>query len=434
MTNQTGRLLETQTTGAGRARILLSVGANQSAPAAYLSVYTPYWSSAPKALNLPEIPADAIVQEVTMPLTLDTYRIRVSDAQGNPIPQARVQLLEPFPMVDFTDANGLMQTRLPAGSTVEGHVFYQRNAEAFSFGNKTDASGIHEIGMFAPFRKQAKAWNESWGWDVRLFDSMGRPLVLEDVRLSSGGLNWTYRADRDGWVHAREIPNASINFSWTGYNYNYSFIINLNSAGSKLQMPLLIRVSDPVKAELGDSCYRIDLNVTDARRDPSLQVSARSSLGGGALPFTLDKTVQLQNNSGVRFSRILCVEQDTGFEIAASNTFERTALQIQLKVTASAAPVAAIYTKPPPPGVMEKSKAVEDPRRLETALILVYVLFALVVVLLAVHFKNRLIYYAQSILRFTYTSYKDRLEAEEGRRVEAQKKEDGKKGLPQLKR
>ena len=434
VTNQTGRLLEARTSGAGRARILLGVAANQSVPAAYLSVYTPYWSSAPKALNLPEIPADAIVQEVTMPLTLDTYRIRLSDAQGNPIAQARVQLTQPFPLVAFTDANGLMQTRLPAGRNVEGNVFYQRNAENFSFGSKTDASGIHELGMFAPFHKQAKAWNESHGWDVRLFDSMGRPLALEDVRLSSGGLDWVYRADRDGWVHAREIPNASVNFSWTGYNYTYSFDINLNSAGTKLQMPLLLTITDPAKAELGDSCYRIDVNVTDARRDPSLQVNARSSLGSGALPFTLDRTVPIQNNSGVRFSRILCVEQDTGFEIGASNTFERTALQIQLKVTASAAPVDANYTKPPPPGVLERGKVADDPRRLETALILVYVLFALVVVLMAVHFKNRLLYYAQSILRFTYTSYKDRLEAEEGRRVEAQKKEDGKKGLPQLKR
>jgi hypothetical protein len=283
--------------------------------------------------------------------------------------------------------------------------------------------------MFAPFRKQAKAWNDSYGWDVRLFDSMGRPLVLEDVHIYSGGLDWVYRADRDGWIHAREMPNASVNFSWTGYNYTYRFAVNLNSAGSKLQMPLLLRVSDPIKSELGDSCYRIDINVTDARRDPALQVGARSSLGSGALPFTLDKTAPMQNNSGLHFSRILCVEQDTGFEIGASNTFERTALQIQLKVTASAAPVAAIYTRPPPPGVLEKGKAVEDPRRLETALILVYVLFALVVVLMAVHFKNRLLYYAQSILRFTYTSYQNRLEVEEGRKVEAQKKEDGKKGL-----
>jgi hypothetical protein len=409
--NQNQKVLEEYTGLSGRARISLKVGANQSTPSAYLKIYTPYWASSPKAITLPDIPTANIEEEVTIPLVLSTYRLRIIDENGNPLQGVQVQISSPFPLSILSDANGFAQVRMPAGSNISGFAFYKKMAQNFSFVaqalNKSEEGKTYELLLKAPFKRKLDPWNKTWSWDARIFDSMGRPLMLETIWVSCQGMNFSFRTDRDGWVHLRQIPSENASFIWLAYNYTYVIPLNLSLAGPKLQMPLLISLSDPAKAELGESCYRIDVNVTDARNDPALKVNAKPLRGGIALPFTLDKRAIMQNSSGMHFSRILCVDADTGFEIIASNTFESTKLQIELKFTTAAAPVQPIYTKPPPPGVFGKSKAA-DSIRLETLLILFYVLFVLIVLLLAVHFKSKLIYYGQAILRFTYTSYQDR--------------------------
>ncbi|VVB57740.1 Uncharacterised protein [uncultured archaeon] len=399
------QLLEVPTNLAGRARILLPVGLNQSTPDAYISAYTPYWSSSPSDLNLPDRPTDIFDRSFSVPIELNTYRVRISDRIGNPVPLADVQFTQPYPLYRRTDPNGLAQVRFPPGLPVSGYVQYQGAGQFFTLDNASSATAI-EQDFNLPLARRINAWNQSFDWSAQLSDAMGRPLLTQPIALVSDYQNWTYLTDRDGRLYLRALPGENITLEWTGYNFTYRFPLNISRASTRLQMPLLINISDPAKDNLGDSCYRILINVTDRRKSPYLQVQARPINGSGALPFTLDKSVPLANQTGVQFTRILCVDTDTAFDIIAQNPYEQAQLQIQLKTAENFVPsVSSAYTQPPPPSLFVKSAARSTGDKIEIILILIYILFGLIALFMAMRFKQLLLYYAQSILRFTYISY-----------------------------
>ena len=403
------RVLEALTSLTGRARILVSVGTNQSTPSASLNVYLPYWSSAPTDLSLPDRPVDVFDRNFTLPFALNTYRIRLNDQIGNPVPLAEVQFMQPYPLYGKTDANGLVQVRLPPDRPVNGYIQFQGTGQLFSFGSLPLSSSAIEKDFGMPFAGRVQSWNDSFDWSPQLLDAMGRPLVLQPVDIRSGSQNWSYLSDREGRLFLRELPFENLTLETTSYNFTYRFPLNISRAGPRLQMPLLIHISDPAKDVLGDSCYRIRMNVTDQRQSPNLQVQARPINGSGTLPFTLDQAVPLSNRSGVQFTRILCVDVDTTFDIVAQNPFEQVDLQIQLKTTDNFVPPAtSVYAQAPPAGLFDKTAAKSDTGRIEIILLLVYVFFGLIAIFFAVRFKHLLLYYGQSILRFTYTFYKSR--------------------------
>lgn len=95
------------------------------------------------------------------------------------------------------------------------------------------------------------------------------------------------------------------------------------------------------------------------------------------------------------------------FDVLADNPFEQASLQIQLK-SMDEPPVKSIYTQAPPPGLMVKEVRPDDSRKVEMVLILFYVFLLLMILFISLRFRGSLLFFLQSISRFTYLSYQDR--------------------------
>jgi len=401
------RLYEAYTNPSGYATLRIIAGFNQSTPLAVMSVYTPYWSSGAITLTLPDR-SSVQEQTITLPLPLNTYTVRVWDVNQNPVPQASVYLQQPFVLGKATDINGLVVFRLPANVNVSGYVRYMNKEQKFAFEHVNQSDTPWETALRVPLRDAARpAINRTYDLTLLLYDSMGRPLDRAAVVISTNESNWTFVTDRNGYLYMRGWPSQKINLSWTSFNYTYNFEVNISRPPISLRMPMLINISNPISEALGDSCYRISLNVSDKRQHPSLRVVARAANGAGVIPFSMDKIVKLENNSGLQFSRVLCVESDMAFDVLADNPFEQASLQIQLK-SMDEAPVKSIYTQLPPPGLLNKDKKSDDSRKVELVLVLFYVFLLLMVLFISLRFKGSLMFILQSISRFTYLSYQDR--------------------------
>ncbi len=249
---------------------------------------------------------------------------------------------------------------------------------------------------------------QTFNWSVQILDSSGRPLGEQPVELGVGRSRWTFITSNDGFVHFRNLPYERVNLSWVIYNYTYRQEIVMSRAPSLIRTQQLLTLSAFAPEPLGDSCYRVSVNVTDPRHHPLLQVIARPLSGTGQLLFSLDKAVAL--GDVLQFTRVLCVETDTTFEVAASNPFERAVLQIQLRFTDLPPPNANIYARPPPPELVQSTALSADRRKAELLLILVYILVVLAVIFLVMRFRIIVLYYFQSIMRFVYTSYRKKPE------------------------
>ncbi len=399
------------TDSAGRMRTTLRLSENETTPLfATLSAYTPYWSSTAPPQSLPATPGDEIDYTFQISQPLVTYRVRVSDYQGGPRQGVTVRLTKPYFVLRQTDSSGLVSFRLPQNFSVGGQVEIGSNYESFAFNASQDGS-TQEISVPIPLRHPVPLnITHLFNWSVQIFESSGRPLSNQPVELGVGRSRWTYVSDSAGFVHFSDLPFERANLSWVIYNYTYHQEIILDRAPAVIRTQQLLTMTASSPETLGDSCYRVNVNVTDPRHHPLLQVGARPVSGTNQLLFTLDKEVTL--GGVLQFTRVLCVETDTTFEVTASNPFERAVLEVQLKFTTQPPPSASVYARPPPLEVIQASAVSADRRKAEMLLILVYVLVVLAVIFLVTRFRGFVFYYFQSIMRFIYTTRKPS-EAEE---------------------
>ena len=393
------------TDAAGRFRTTLRLAENETTPpSATLSAYTPYWSAAAPPQTLPKTPGEEISYTFQISQPLATYRLRALDYQGGPVQGITVRLVKPYFVVRQTDSNGLVSFRLPPNSAAAGQVEIDGSYQPFVF-NASAAGATQEIQMPVPLRHPLPLnISGEFNWSVQILDASGSPLGSQPIVLEVGRSRWTYLSDNGGFIHLRNLPYGRVNLSWVIYNYTYRQEVSLERAPAVIRSPQLLTMTVSPPEPLGESCYRVIVNVTDPRHNPLLQVSARPVLGASQVLFTLDKKVAL--GSVLQFTRVLCVQADTTFEVTASNPFERAVLEVQLKVTDLQPPSAEIYARPPPVEATAPQAAAADRRKEELLLILVYVLIILAVLFLLMHFHVLVLYYFQSIVRFVYTAYR----------------------------
>lgn len=409
VSNLTNHTQEGFTDAAGRWRTTLRLAENETTPpSATLRAYAPYWSAAAPPQTLPN-PGDEISYTFQFDRPLATYRVRAVDYQGGPMPGITVRLTKPYFVLRQTDSNGLVSFRMPPNSSVAGQVEIGGNYESFAF-NASAAGATQEIQMPLPLRHPIPLpAPQEFNWSVQILDSSGTPLDFQPIQLEAGRSRWTYLSDNAGFIHLRNLPYERINLSWAIYNYTYRQEVRLDRAPAFIRTQQLLTMAADSPEPLGDSCYRVSVNVTDPRHHPLLQVGANS--GTGQILFTLDKEVAL--GQILQFTRVLCVQADTTFVVTASNPFERAVLEVQLKITSLPPPSATVYARPPPPIVTQAGAASADRRKAELLLILVYALIVLALIFLLMRFRTLVLYYFQSIVRFVYTSYRHKPELDD---------------------
>ncbi len=411
ISNLTNHAQEGFTDAAGRWRTTLRLAENETTPpSATLRAYAPYWSAAAPPQTLPN-PDDEISYTFQIDLSLATYRVRAIDYQGGPMPGIAVRLNKPYFVLLQTDSDGLVSFRLPPNSGVAGQVEIGGNYEPFVF-NGSVAGATQGLQVPIPLRQPLPFQvPQEFNWSVQILEASGTPLDSQPIQIESGSSRWTYLSDNAGFIHLRELPYDRVNLSWVIYNYTYRQEVRLDRAPAVIRTQQLLTMAADSPEPLGDSCYRVSVNVSDPRHHPLLKVGARPLSGAGQILFTLDREVEL--GQVLQFTRVICVQADTTFEVTASNPFERAVLEVQLKVTDLPPPTANVYARPPPTVVTQAGAASADRRKAELLLILVYVLIVLALIFLLMRFRTLVLYYFQSIVRFVYTSYRHKPELDD---------------------
>lgn len=373
----------------------------------FIQAYHPYWSSNFVRARVPTEDEQIIIsQRFKAPIEFETYRVRVSNDKGVALSSINVEMFYPFFVSKPTELNGIAQFRFPKGITPYGRVEYNGEYELFTFDldEKTNF-----ISTFYPFENPIPLKsNKKYSLDLQMLDSTNQVLARQPVIVSSDFSNATYFTDLQGNLRARDIPSQNITLYWQLYDYTYSQPYNLEDAlPQKLISDRLLKIHTPSILHLGESCYRVEVNITDPRADALKQVVAKALDGDKTIAITLEQN-QTYNQSQISFNRIFCVVDDTTFDIVASSPYENTSLTIKLLKTPE-----PDLTKPvKQPDIIEPiSQGIpdhiknqqEEARKVELLVILLELLSFFAMMYLVLKFRIYVIYYIQSIVRFTYT-------------------------------
>lgn len=378
-------------------------------PAQYVQIvaYAPYWTSQRVQARISTVADEQTVVNFTVPSSFDTYRVHISSSSGSPLPGVLVRLTSPMFLAHKTDSGGLVQLRFPHNLPVAGWVEYAGTQSNFSFPTRIDSdTPISQVDFPIPLSNASasKAW-PFYNWSAQVFDPAGRVIASRPILITAPGVLLNYTTDSEGELHMRDIPFETLNLTWIYQNITYNSSISVPDAPAKITTPVLLTILPPQVLSLGESCYRVLVNITDPRPDAIQQVSAVPEKEGDLLPFTLDQHVSVNkslNKSQVQFYRIVCVVSDTGFDILASNQYESTRLRIQLRrsstITAMPATNAAVIDKFP---VASHDKQ-DDAKRIELVVILFELLIFLITVYLLIRFRELALYYVQTIVRYLH--------------------------------
>ncbi len=399
------------TNSRGQWRATLTFPGNTT-PAQYvqLSAYAPYWSSGRMQARISTKPNEELDANFTIPLFFETYRVQLI-SPGGPIPGAELQLVSPGFVYRRSDSNGLVQMRFPRGLPVRGWVAYSGQMAWFDFASQSDQPSGQPRQIFVryPFENSAPAPSAgTYNLTARVSDPNDRLLFGQPFSVQTPDANLTYLTDALGYLRLLGVPYPQVNLSWTLQNITYNLTLDLTAPPDIIRTPVLLQIQPPNVFPLGESCYRVLVNITDPRLDAVEQVIAVPENATTVLPFSLDQRLTV-NRSTVHFYRVLCVLDDTGFDIVAANQYENSSLRIQLRHSAAlATPVAssgnaAIGVAIPK---ADTSKA-DEAKRLELIVILLELLFFLVSVYLLVRFRDLVLHYGQSIVRTVHTIYQD---------------------------
>ena len=370
----------------------------------FIEVYHPYWSSGSLRVTIPKTDEKIISQKIKIPFDFETYRIRVSDKNGTALSSFNVQLLYPFFLSKKTEANGIVQFRVPKGIIPYGRL--ERKGEYQSFSFQQDSQKTNFLSLQYPFTTpNPLASDKKYSLILQVFDSQNEPLTAHPFIVSINGSNATYFSDSHGNLRVSDIPQSNLTLHWNLYSHTYSKFYNLeDDIPKRLVSDQLLKIHSPSILHLGESCYRVEVNITDPREGALKQVVAKALDGNKTIAITLEQN-QTVNKTHISFNRIFCVAEDTSFDIIASSPYENATLTIKLlKVPEEFAP--------PPPQVVEgvggsgipdfAKEQAEEQKKVELLVILVELLVILILAYLAIRFRKQLIYYLGAIMRFVY--------------------------------
>ncbi|MDE1798373.1 MAG: hypothetical protein KGH63_03130 [Candidatus Micrarchaeota archaeon] len=371
-----------------------------------LMAYTPYWSSDAATASISTAPNEELDASFTIPTPFETYRVQFSGA-GGPISGAQVQVLSPQFLARQTDSNGLVQMRLPTGMPVSGTLSYSGQSVGFDFASQSGlpSGQPRQVTIHYPFENASPSAPPAlYNLTVRAIDSNGRLSLREPFAVQTPAGNLTYVSDGLGYLRLLGVPYSSLNVSWTLYNLTYNATIDMAHPPAELRTPVLLAIQAPQVVTLGESCYRVIVNVADPRPDAVDQVSAQSDQSPAPLPFALEQRLP---GLPARFSRVFCVGQETSVSITASNQYESTSQQIQLRPDSLASPppaangTATIGATVP---AADTTKA-DEAFRVELLVILLEMLVFLAVIYVLVRFRDIVMKYGQIVLHSLHEIY-----------------------------
>ena len=371
----------------------------------FIQAYHPFWSSARQRLRvLSEDGQDEVNYLLSLPMEFETFRVRVSTNQSVPMSSVDVQMLSPFFVSKKTGSGGIAQFRFPKGSTPSGWVAYNNEYKQFEFIQNNET--VNQVNVFYPFDPPTLVEPFSnYSLNIHTFDSASNALVSQQFTIHSNYSTSSYLSDSHGGLYISDIPFENITLSWFSYGYNYSRQISLSApVPEKLFSEPLLRIHEPKITHLGESCYRVEVNITDPREGVLKQVIAKSVDSNQSIAITLEQN-QTFNQSQLIFNRIFCVAEDTTFDIVASSPYENTTLTIKLlrNQELPPAPPADLPTGVSDEGIPDfiRQKA-DEQKKTEITVILVELLIFLLIAYAGLRFHPQAMYYLQSITRFLH--------------------------------
>lgn len=377
-------------------------GGNTTAHYAFIQINSPYWASPRQQVRLPASGDELLEIAFSSPILLSTSRIRLIGADGSPITGAQVTLVRPHFSTKLTDFTGAAQFGTPQGQKVQGFVFSGGQAQEFSF---TPAANMeittHDVRLpfLTPFDSDGKTYSIA----AQAIGRDGKPIENRGFQISPPFPPITVISDTSGYVRLNGVPYRLVNISFDINGYFEPVQLDLSSEINEIIEPSIMKITPPEALSLGEGCYRVQLDVRDSRPDSQASVSAQESENAAKVFFVIDQTRPSGNNS-VAFYRVICVQDDSSFEITASNNYENMTVSVSLKkYTPPATPQEDMPISMPSEDLPQTP---QDDHRLEIVVLLMLLLGALMFTYLAYHFKQIALYLWQAITRFMHVSYK----------------------------
>jgi len=366
----------------------------------YIWAYTPFYSPTSQRLRVPLGGKREVQANFTIPYNFNTYRILISGEGGAPLSGVNVRTLSPAFTIRKTNANGLAQFRFPEGLPVFGIAQRQGIMQFFNLSRGQGEASVLPL-TFPTSGQVPLDINKTYNWTVQMLDPHNKALSSIPFTLQTRGINATYFSDSRGFLRIFEIPYSDLVLSWELYNHTYEKEINLSKeAPGRIISDSVLKIHEPSIIHLGESCYRVEVNITDPRQGVIKQVVARTEDFNQTLALTLEQN-QSFNESKIAFYRLFCVLDDTNFDIIASSPYEYVSLKIQLlknkEVVQIDSPVVAQKSLPP-----EVAMKMENEKKIELIVILIELLMGLVFLYILLRFRAATSYILQSILRAVY--------------------------------
>ncbi|GEM_PF-4938405 len=390
----------TDSLGQWRGSVEFSPGA-ASVQYAFIRISTPYWASQRQQVRLPSSSEELLEVSFSSPVRIRSSRVRLISADGSPVQKAQVTLTRPYFLTKVTDFAGGAQFGTPEGEEVKGFVFYDGQAQEFSFTPKDEGIKSHDVRL--PFLLPFDSDGATYSLSAQMSNKDGAPITNTPFEISPPFPPIKAMSDTAGRLRISGSPYRKVNISFQVANFQAPVEVDLAAPPEEIQQPPILKSSSPNAISLGEGCFRVQIEITDPRPNAQTEVSAQPIGNETKVAFVIDQSKPVGNYT-VAFYRVICVQEDTSFQITAHNSYESLTVSVSLKRYVPPAPEVEEAVSIPIPTLLPEKK--EDDRRLEVAVLLLLLLTALFGSYMAVHFREQALYLWQSIMRFLHVSYK----------------------------
>ncbi|MEM3361968.1 MAG: hypothetical protein QXV83_01400 [Candidatus Anstonellaceae archaeon] len=342
--------------------------------------------------------------DVTLPLNLTTAKINFLENKKG-VADVNFWFVRPFLFHKKTSKDGSIIFKLPKGSVVEGWVNYKNSSSFFSFILNQSSS----FTISYPFANSSNLeFSEIYNLTkLQISSTNKKAYALKPLIVSANNINSTYFTDELGFIYILNSPTQNLEVFYFYADQALSNRLNLsNNSFFRLFIPTLLQFQKPNITYLGESCYNVQLKITEPRKGVIQKVYAKSIDSNDSYIFTLEQN-QVVDEKELIFYKIFCVANNTFFDVYAQSPYENASIRIELlKPPAEPSPPSNIQDDIPS-SLKEKLKQAQTT---ELLILLGEILVLLLVAFVFVKFKTQVYFIVQSILRFFYVSFKKKKE------------------------
>lgn len=344
--------------------------------------------------------------DIELPLEVFVHRIGVFQS-NRPVFGAHVWFLRPYVHYSQTDKNGYSVVRFPSDTKVEGFIIYQNHSTFFDFFSNESTNIKINYPFFYPLKINFSnsVFNIT---KIYLSTSDKKPFAYKPIIISFNdlGFNSTYITDSFGVVYLPFSPtnNLTIFYFYGDQILSSSFEISNSSQNFKLNIPKLLTIGSPTITYIGESCYNVQVEISEPRRGIVQKVYAKALESNDTYILTIEQK-QVLNKTKLFFYKIFCVLNDTYFDIFAQSPYENTSIRIQLlKPEEEPKLVLENIKEDPIPSSLKRK--LQEAQRTELIILLLELALILFIIFLFLKFKKYVFFVFQSIIQFFYFYFK----------------------------